>query len=126
MNPPDPKAELSELCDLLLDGDFTAQSRARLETLVLGDAELRRLYVEIMHQHAALRQSASRLGDLPLADVLRSLPKETPANVIPVRFPRRWLRLAAAVAVGLGIWWFAPSPAEKPLATLVETNGARW
>jgi hypothetical protein len=54
------------------------------------------------------------------------LPEESPANVIPVRFRRRWLRLAAAVAVGLGIWWFAPSPAEKPLATLVETNGARW
>src|SRR5882757_8522222 len=125
MNPPD--SELRELCDRLLDGDFTVEDRARLEALVLGDAELRRLYVEIMHQHAALRQNASRLGDLPLAEVLRTLPLEGDApsspqsgrlqgeiNVIPVRFRRRWLRLAAAVAVGLGIWWFAPSPAEKP------------
>jgi len=43
MNPPDSKAELLELCDRLLDGEFSAEDRARLETLVLGSAELRRL-----------------------------------------------------------------------------------
>ncbi len=126
MNPPDSSVELHELCDRLLDGDFTADDRARLETLVLGDPALRRLYVELMHQQAALRESSSRIGDLPLAEVLRTLPEEAPATVIPARFGRRWLRLAAAIAVGFAVWWFVPSPAEKPLATLVETNGARW
>jgi hypothetical protein len=131
MNPPDTSAELRELCDRLLDGEFTAEHRARLEALVLGDAALRRLYVEIMHQHAGLRQNASRLGDAPLAEVLRTLPQdepttELPANIVWGRFGGRWLRVAAAVAVGFVVWWFAPGAAEKPLATLVETNGARW
>ena len=57
---PPSHAELRELCNRLLDGEFTADDRARLETLVLGDVALRRLYVEIMHQHASLRQSATR------------------------------------------------------------------
>jgi hypothetical protein len=92
--------------------------------LVLGDAAMRALYVELMHQHAALRQSASRLGDVRLSDVLSTLPDEPGAKVI--RFPRWPLQLAAAVALGFAIWWFAPRRAEKPLATLVETNGARW
>src|SRR5687767_1348 len=107
MNPPE--SELRELCDRLLDGDFTAEDRARLEALVLGDAALRRLYVELMHQHAALQQSASRLGDVPLAEVLKASPDEAPAKVIHGRFGRRWLRLAAAIAMGFAIWWFAPS-----------------
>jgi len=136
MNPPDstedagdasqpqPQAELRELCDRLLDGDFAAENRARLEKLVLGDAELRRLYVEIMYQHAALRQSASRLGEVPLADVLQMLPEEPVVKVR--RFPRWPLQLAAGLALGAVIWLFAPRPAEKPLATLVETNGAHW
>jgi hypothetical protein len=128
MNPPDSKAELLELCDGLLDGEFTAEDRARLEVLVLGNTELRRLYVEVLYEHAALRQNASRLGPASLAEVLSASPEqaELPTNVIPTRFGRRWLRLAAAIAVGFAVWWFAPRAAERPLATLVETNGARW
>ena len=147
MNPSDSSAELRELCDRLLDGDFTTADRARLEALVLSDAALRRLYVEIMHEHAALRQSSSRLGELPLSEILSTLPDdgivgqplrlpgqaERPPhsdslkhNVIRGSFGRNWLRLAAAIAVGFAVWWFAPSPQPQPLATLVETNGARW
>jgi hypothetical protein len=147
MNPPDPSSELRELCDRLLDGDFTPADRTRLEALVLGDPALRRLYVELLHEHAALRQSSSRLGDLPLSEVLGSSTvgrlcetapdrrlTETPyssdspstGNVIRGSFGRNWLRLAAAITVGFAVWWFAPSPQPRPLATLVETNGARW
>lgn len=125
MNPSEPRAELRELCDRLLDGEFTAADRERLEELVLGDAELRREYVEIMHLHAALRQNASRLGDVPLSEVLRALPEEAPpAKVIPI--PRWRLQIAALAVIGFTLWWFGAGRQEPPLATLVETNGARW
>ena len=126
MNPPDHATEVRELCDKLLDGDFATEDRARLESLVLGDAALRRLYVELMHQHAALRQSASRLGDVPLAELLRTLPDAAPANVLRVSFARRWIKIAAAITIGSGVWWITPQLAPQPLAKLVETNGARW
>lgn len=121
---PNAQAELRELCSRLLDGEFNVEDRARLEALVLGDPALRRLYVEILHQHAVLRQSAPRLGDVSLAEVLQTLPDEPIARVI--RFPSWPLQIAAALALGVAIWLFVPRPAEKPLATLVETNGARW
>src|SRR5204863_5772365 len=126
MNPPDPKTELLELCDRLLDGDFSVENRGRLETLVLGDPELRRLYVEVLHEHAALRQNASRLGPASLAEVLKAMPEEAPAKTVRARFPRWPLQLAAALAVCFAVWWLTPRPAEKALARLIETNGARW
>lgn len=122
MNPPDPTNELRELCDRLLDGAFSVEDRARIEALVLGSPELRRAYVEFMHLHAALHQHGSRLGDLPLADVLRTLP-DAPPNVVRGRFPRWPLQLAAGLAIA-AVAWGVMRPA--PVATLVETNGARW
>src|SRR6185312_9963528 len=80
-----PEAELRELCNCLLDGEFSPADRTRLEALVLGSTALRRLYVEIMHQHASLRQNASRLGDVPLADVLQTFPDLEPTGKI-IRF----------------------------------------
>lgn len=125
MNSPEPRAGLRELCDRLLDGDFTGTDRERLEGLVLGDPLLRREYVEIMHLHAVLRQNASRLGDVPLSEVLRAFPaEEPPAKAI--RFPRWPLQVAAVVVFGFTLWWLGTGQQEAPLATLVETNGARW
>ncbi len=128
MNPPDSKTELLELCDRLLDGDFTLEDRARLETLVLGSPDMRRLYVEVLNEHAALRQNASRLGPASLAEVLNVMPEEgaDEGKIVRANFPRWPLQLAAAVAVCFAVWWLAPRPSEKALARLVETNGARW
>ena len=132
MNPPD---ELRALCDRLLDGDFTAEDRTRLEALVRGDAGLRRLYVETMHQHAALRQSASRFSEGPLAEVLRGPESadappsgrgSTGGNILRPRLGGPWWKLAAGLAIGAAVWWLAPQAAPPPLATLVETHGARW
>lgn len=122
---PDPHAELLELCDRLLDGDLSAADRVRLESLVINDPELRRIYVEYLHLHAALRQNASRLGDVPLAEMLRSLPDES--RLVRPRF--QWaLKLAATIAIGAGVAWgaFAFRASEAPLATLVEVKNARW
>jgi FecR protein len=148
-SPPDPRAELRELCDRLLDGGFTAEDRERLETLVLNSAELRTLYVEILHQHAALRQSASRLGAPSLSGVVdvltqarefhlqsgwwarfTSRPKLLPEASFrdSYTFVTHFHHLAVAVIVGaLLITWAVLRPHGEPaLATLVETKNARW
>ena len=126
MNPPDPKAELLELCDRLLDGELSADDRARLEALVLGDAELRKLYVQTLHLHATLRQNAAQLKEVPLAEALRVLPDVAPATAPSRALLRVWrlpLQIAAALLLTAVLWW---TLRPAPLATLVEAKGARW
>jgi hypothetical protein len=125
MNTSDPKAELLELCDRLIDGQFTEQDRDRIETLVLANLELRKIYVEVMHLNASLRQEASRISDRSLEEVL--LPFSMPeASRRPWRMPRWPFQIAAALVIGFVVWWFVPRPETAPIARLVETNGARW
>jgi hypothetical protein len=121
---PDP--ELLALCDRLLDGAISAEETARLEALVLADPLQRRHYVEYLHLHATLRQQASRLGDASLAEVLRTMPEAAP-NVVRPQFA--WaLKLAAALVLGAGLAWSAPSflRRDESMATLVEVKNARW
>ena len=121
MNPP---SEILTLCDRLLDGQLTADELARLEALVLTNADARREYVEYLHLHAGLRQSASRIGDAPLSDVLEAMP--APGRIIRPRFAS-WGKIAAALMLGGGIWSaFAFRAADRPIAHLVEVKAARW
>jgi len=124
---PDSRAELLALCDRLLDGDFSVEDRDRLETLVLGSPELRALYVEIIHQHAALRQNASRLGSASLSETLEALP-DVPedSRIVRGRFTGWPLKIAAGLALLAAAWGLVRSTRESSVATLVETKSARW
>lgn len=125
MSTSDAKAELLGLCDQLLDGQLTPEGRDRMEALVLGDAELRRLYVEYTHMHASIRQQSSGIGGRSLEEVLRPLADVTP-DFTAWAFPRWPFQAAAAFVIGFAVWWFVPRPEKEPIARLVETNGARW
>lgn len=126
MNPPEPTAELRELCDRLLDGDFTAADRARLETLVRGDARLCELYVALMHEHTALREHAGQLREEAPGGELPSTTMPPQVRVGAAGFFRRWLPVAAALVVGAGGWWLVAHRGARPVATLVEAASARW
>jgi hypothetical protein len=131
-SPPDSRETLLALCDRLLDGDFTAEDRAQLEALVLGDAGMRRLYVEILHQHAALRQSASRLGSKSLAEMLGSFSEPSKIIEVPPRFEptrtviHRFAPIAALLIAGIGLALFALLTRKPTVATLAEVKEARW
>lgn len=125
MNSSDPLTELHQLCDRLLDGTFTPEDRARLEALVLGNPSLRQHYVELMHEHAALRQIASQFGESSPGDMLRDLPAPMPGP--RRRGLARWVGLAAGILVGIGgVGWLITLRSDRPVATLLETNGALW
>jgi len=125
---PDPTAtpadELLALCDRLCDGTLTPEERERLEALVLGDAALRRLYVEQLQLNAHLRQSSARLSDAPLASVLRAvLPTPTRQRSV---WPTLWNAAAALFLVIGGAWWLVTSGGDDELAVLQEAQNARW
>lgn len=125
MNLPDPAAELLALCDKLLDSELNLEERARIEALVMGDPALRTLYVERMHLHASLTQNHARIGDVPLENVLHDLHDDLEEDAVG---GSNWLlRIAAGVALAAGIIWFtSQARGGNSIATLVETNAARW
>lgn len=131
MNPPDssPANELLALCDCLLDGELSAAERERLEQLVLGNADMRRLYVEYLQLHASLRQQSSRLGEAPLEKVLRSVPVPAATSAFKPSRPSVWLwKAAAAFLLGtsaMGAAWLAKDRSGI-VATLEDVQGARW
>jgi hypothetical protein len=123
--------ELHPLCEAALEGRLTPEQHARLEQLVLENAEARRLYVEYLHQHASLRWSVAEPQFLPLP---QARGKEKPASA---RWSsRRVLRLtgipvAAAALLALGIGLGVSSALHRdrgaaPFAALAEVKGCKW
>ena len=53
-----------------LDGELTDQQHVELETALRDDAEARRLYIELIHQHAAMRRL---LGHIPACEPATAL-----------------------------------------------------
>lgn len=120
-----PAEELMALCDRMLDGELTPDERDRIETLVLGQPELKKLYVEYLQLHATLRQQSARLGETTMAETLHAV---SVRSARPVR-PTLWSwKAAAAFILGTGIMgalWMVQDRAGI-VATLNEVQGARW
>lgn len=118
------QSELLALCDTLLDGELSAEQQARLETLVLSDAALRRLYVEYLHENATLRLRSGQLGEVSLESVRQPF-APAPTSRPWWRHPG-WLKAAAALllASGAALWLGARAPAH--VAILAEAKGTRW
>lgn len=126
--------ELQELCELVVEGKLTTEQVARLEHLVLNDAEARRYYVAYLHQHACLHWAAAEPAFLPAtlpwiggdAVALRAQHARTQRVG---RFVRWGVGLAAAAALFLGIGlslrpWREQEP--KTVATLTSAKGCKW
>lgn len=97
---------LESLIHAAIDGEITPEQHAQLEALLRSDWQARRLYLELVDQHARLlQQPAVNTGRLQTA-----APKKSP--------PRRWwpslTAAAAAIACALIFW---PRPQAETEAT---------
>jgi ferric-dicitrate binding protein FerR (iron transport regulator) len=135
--PPDPRAEVHDLCDRLFDGEFSSADRERLESLVIGHADARRAYIEHVQIHAAL--SEERLKDMPLSEIVNLVGTPNDDTVEDSGAPRtaqnrRWIKVAMALAASIAVlaagWgmgrWQGVAMTGSPFATLVDAKGARW
>src|SRR5262249_13320433 len=120
-----------------IEGRLTTEEHQRLEALVLGDAEARRLYVEYLHQHASLRWSVAEPSFLPLASTAPALARAPAVGPAPARIAGRipWRRAAGLVAaaamvvmgIGLGLRWaLKHERAPAPFARLAEGKACKW
>jgi hypothetical protein len=132
--------ELRPLCEAAIEQRLSAEQRARLEELVLGSLEARRLYVEYLHQHASLRWSVAEPQFLAT-----SLPRSpspagpAPATILaPARFHFRFRPAGAfaavaaaalvALGIGLGLRWTQVDRDRPPapFARLAEVKACKW
>ncbi len=108
---------LAGLIERRFDGTLTDAEFSDLEARLIADAGARRLFLDLGHQHAALRQ----LGDSLMEEELhlshsarrRFLPRIIGAAVA-----------AAVVAIGFFSWSRPAGP--DPVATLVSSEHAAW
>src|SRR5688572_1613921 len=84
---PNPIEELFELCEQRLEGTLSRHGAARLEQLVGENPEIRRAYVEYLHQHANLYWCVGAQGAFSVAALERQAEEET--NTMPHSTERR-------------------------------------
>ncbi|MBI2804515.1 MAG: serpin family protein [Planctomycetes bacterium] len=97
--------ELLQLLGAVRDEQITAEQLERLEGILTQSAEARRFYVRFLTIHGLLEQAAVAVCADASAGPTPGVPTARPA-------PRAWRRsvwaiagMAAAVLVGLSIWW---------------------
>lgn len=138
---PKPTEEVFALCGQLLEGQATPESQARLETLVRGNPDARRAYVEHMHQHASLHGAIGAQGELSM-ETLEAQRKIVPLPRTEVARFTRWqfaAGVAACLALAAGIFWAARRSNHGPhspvptlaadttaFASLAETRNSKW
>lgn len=87
------QSELHELLEALCEDRMTDGQRARLEGLVIGDPEARRLYLDYVDLHGMLHWDAAKGSEVS------ALPRTAPAAAGHPRILRRTLIAAAASTV---------------------------
>ncbi len=143
------KEEVFELCEKTLNGELCEEGLLRLETLVVGNGQARKFYVEYMHQHAGLYwQHAdegvafalnslvsectideNRVGSFDQAGKGGADPHASSENI--VLGPWTWKKTAAVAVILIGGvlmgWGVAEkNPLEPSIATLIKAANCSW
>ncbi len=111
---------LLELAHGYIEGRLTPAELAELETLLTGDTEARRVYLDFLHDHAALHwEQVAATGDEAVIEDFPSLRAR--------RFPTLWQAFAAAALVALlALVATRPGPRDTTFATMKATEAAQW
>jgi hypothetical protein len=134
-SPPQPwQAELTTLCDAVIEDRATAEQLARLETLVLQQPEAKRFYIEYLHQHGCLHWSAAQPA---LRDPSGVIPRPAAGSRETIALHSPWKRrlfwtgtlLAASLLAAFAFTMAKRPPAVAPVptvATLAGASGCKW
>ncbi|MGB0372076.1 MAG: FecR domain-containing protein [Opitutales bacterium] len=116
------KQNLLDLADAHIDGRLSAEEHERLEATLSASKEARRLFLDYMHDHAALAQEFVHGGEM-LEFSLDEL-EESPARGTWV-----W-KAAASIAIlfslGLGAFWGSSQSEGGTFAFIESNNSAQW
>jgi ferric-dicitrate binding protein FerR (iron transport regulator) len=129
------RSEVVELCEALCRDELSAEQQARLQELVKGDEELRRVYVRYLHMHVCLRRAfehgneAATVANEPPGSSRREDSGDKPRRSLLLR--GRSLAAASVLLVaGLAAaaYWYTRTPQQPTdvVATLTNTVGCIW
>jgi len=121
-HPLDPDRDhLLELAHGYIEQSLTPAQVAELETILESDPEARRIYVDFMHDHAALHWNQigqDGADDSDITDI---------SDYQYSRFPSLWQGFAAAAVISLLSLVLLKSKETTPaFATMKKTESARW
>ncbi len=143
--------ELLQLCEALCRDELTAEQHARLQELVKGDEELRRVYVRYLHMHVCLRRAYEqdplarrasetdkpssltlRVGGQPWKPT-RSVSEGDHPPSLALRANQAWqirtliaASLFAVVGTATLIAWLIRPAGDEHVATLTRAVGCSW
>src|SRR5690606_9270770 len=115
--------ELLELAHGYIEGSLSPAQIAELEAVLSENAEARRVYLDFLHDHAALHWDRVGAGgeDGAGTEIVDFPP------VRARRAPTLWQGFAAAALVSLlALVMMRPAPGDASFATMKKTEAARW
>src|SRR5690606_32532590 len=107
------RKELLELLDRLCEGRLSAAEHARLDTLVSGDDEALRLYIDYITLHGTLQWDTALSEDVP-APVMQTIAPPVAAG--QSRHRRLWSTVAACLVIAGGTLALLSPPGGDPVA----------
>ena len=117
--------ELIDLANAHLEDRLDEAQRTRLQDILASDETARRVFVDFLHDHAALHWNEVALD----AESSPAPPLPFPEPASAPR-PRRFGLFAAAAAIALSAvgasWWFNRDMGTPTFATMEESKAARW
>ena len=113
--------ELIDLANAHIEGKLDPEPRTRLESILVDDESARRIFVDFMHDHAALHwdqigENEDSIVDFPLSESTS-------------KSGGRWLAAAAAVVVSGVVFFMFGSKTNggnESFAVMEKTSAARW
>lgn len=113
------KNRLFELANAHIENRLDDIQRNELEELLQSDAAARRVFADILHDHAAMYWNHVGEGEAEIIDF--------PEPAIPTRSGAGWQSIAAAAAVAIvAIGWNISNRGPAAFATMEQTRAARW
>jgi hypothetical protein len=130
-------SDFRELCDAVFDDRATHEQVRQLEELVLSSPDLKRLYVELVHQHASLSWSVVEGEPLdappePVGDA-SSIPivglnaaGQPPQTSQRLYWPLGAIAMAAAVIIALLTPIFWGEGSDESVASIANAKNCLW
>jgi len=115
--------ELESLMNRYMDGAISLKEAAELNTRLRADAQARRSFAEMLNLDSTIAAAAA--GWRP--EAMSYLPESRrPTKTVALPFVLHWLAAAAAILLGIGVFWWSHCGVEIEVVQNFDAAPADW